>query len=58
MFPQGVVAGYVHGAIAPNLGKIGVLVALESDGDQDKLQALGKQNCHACGGGVSTVSDR
>ena len=40
---QGVVASYVHGAIAPGLGKIGVLVALESSGDADKLQELGKQ---------------
>ncbi|MSP81579.1 MAG: elongation factor Ts [Alphaproteobacteria bacterium] len=40
---QGVVAGYVHAAVAPNLGKIGVLVALESAGDQGQLQALGKQ---------------
>lgn len=40
---NGAVASYVHNALAPNLGKIGVLVALESTGDQDKLQALGKQ---------------
>ncbi|HLU91774.1 MAG TPA: translation elongation factor Ts [Pedomonas sp.] len=40
---QGVVAGYVHGAIAPGLGKIGVLVALESAGDAEKLEQLGKQ---------------
>lgn len=40
---QGVVAGYVHGSIAPGLGKIGVLVALESAGDAEKLEALGKQ---------------
>lgn len=38
-----VVASYVHNAIAPNLGKIGVLVALESTADADKLMALGKQ---------------
>ena len=41
--PQGVVASYVHGAIAPGRGKIGVLVALESSGDAAKLQELGKQ---------------
>lgn len=41
--PQGVVASYVHSAIAPGLGKIGVLVALESAGDAAKLEALGKQ---------------
>lgn len=40
---QGVVASYVHSAIAPGLGKIGVLVALESAGDKAKLEALGKQ---------------
>ena len=40
---NGVVANYVHGAVAPGLGKIGVLVALESTGDADKLQELGKQ---------------
>jgi elongation factor Ts len=39
----GVVATYVHNATATNLGKIGVLVALESDGDKDQLNALGKQ---------------
>ena len=40
---QGVVASYVHNAAAPGMGKIGVLVALESAGDAAKLQALGKQ---------------
>jgi elongation factor Ts len=40
---QGVVASYVHSAIAPGLGKIAVLVALESAAPADKLQALGKQ---------------
>jgi elongation factor Ts len=40
---QGLVASYVHSAIAPNLGKIGVLVALESTAPAEKLQALGKQ---------------
>jgi len=41
--PNGVVASYVHNATAPNLGRIGVLVALESDGDTEKLAALGRQ---------------
>jgi|CXWL01.1.fsa_nt_gi elongation factor Ts len=41
--PQGVVASYVHNAVAPSAGKIGVLVALESTGDAAKLTALGKQ---------------
>ena len=39
----GAVATYVHSAAAPGLGKIGVLVALESTGDRDALIALGKQ---------------
>jgi elongation factor Ts len=39
----GVVAAYVHNALAPGLGKIGTLVGLESTGDKDKLAALGKQ---------------
>jgi elongation factor Ts len=37
------VASYVHSALAPGLGKIGVLVALESAGDKAKLATLGKQ---------------
>lgn len=40
---NGVVAGYMHGSVVPNMGKIGVLVALESTGDAAKLQELGKQ---------------
>lgn len=40
---QGIVASYVHNALAPNLGKIGVLVALESTADTAKLKELGKQ---------------
>ncbi len=40
---EGAVVGYVHNAVATNLGKIGVLVALESAGDEAALQALGKQ---------------
>ncbi|MEK9594707.1 MAG: translation elongation factor Ts [Rhodospirillaceae bacterium] len=39
----GLVVSYVHNASAPGLGKIGVLVALESTGDAGKLEALGKQ---------------
>lgn len=39
---EGVVASYVHNALAPNLGKIGILVALQSSADADKLMALGK----------------
>jgi len=40
---QGIVASYVHNATVPGLGKIGVLVGLESGGDKEKLMALGKQ---------------
>jgi elongation factor Ts len=39
----GVVATYVHNSVAPNLGKIGVIVGVESAGDQEKLAGLGKQ---------------
>jgi len=39
----GAVAAYVHNALAPGLGKIGTLVALESAGDKTKLAALAKQ---------------
>jgi elongation factor Ts len=39
----GVVASYVHNATSPELGKIGVLVALRSTGDKAKLAALGRQ---------------
>jgi elongation factor Ts len=41
--PEGVVAAYVHNAIAPDLGRIGVLVALASSGDADKLTELGRK---------------
>ena len=40
---EGAVVPYVHNAVAPGLGKIGVLVALESSAPQDTLQSLGKQ---------------
>ncbi|MCP9223604.1 translation elongation factor Ts [Erythrobacter sp. LQ02-29] len=40
---NGVVVPYMHNAVSPNLGKIGVLVALESEADADTLEALGKQ---------------
>jgi elongation factor Ts len=41
--PQGMVVPYMHNAQAPNLGKIGVLVALESEAGADVLEPLGKQ---------------
>ena len=40
---KGLVVDYVHNAAAPGLGKIGVLVALESEAAADVLQPLGKQ---------------
>jgi len=40
---EGVVAAYVHNAIAPDLGRMGVLVALESSADTDKLNELGRK---------------
>jgi elongation factor Ts len=40
---NGHVASYVHNALSAGIGKIGVLVALESEGDQAALASLGKQ---------------
>jgi len=40
---NGVVLSYVHAPLAPGLGKIGVLVALESTGDHGKLARVGRQ---------------
>ncbi|WP_299484036.1 translation elongation factor Ts [uncultured Roseibium sp.] len=40
---QGVVSTYVHGKVADGLGKIGVLVALQSSADAAKLDGLGRQ---------------
>jgi elongation factor Ts len=40
---EGVVASYVHNAVATNLGKIGVLVSLESSADKAKLRELGRK---------------
>lgn len=40
---QGVVVPYMHNSQAPNLGKIGVLVALESSADTAVLEDLGKK---------------
>lgn len=39
---NGVVCSYVHNAVRNGLGKIGVLVALESTADKAKLEELGK----------------
>ena len=40
---EGAVVSYVHNQVAPGLGKIGVLVALESGAPAEKLNELGKQ---------------
>lgn len=40
---NGVVVPYVHNAVVPGMGKIGVLVALESEADTGALTVLGKQ---------------
>jgi translation elongation factor Ts len=41
--PQGVVASYIHNASGEGLGRIGVLVGLNSTGKADELAALGRQ---------------
>ena len=40
---EGIVASYVHNASAPNMGKIGVIVGLESTGNMDTLEGFGKK---------------
>lgn len=40
---DGVVAGYIHNAVTDGMGKIGVLIALESSGDKAKLEDLAKK---------------
>lgn len=40
---KGVVASYMHNQAAPGLGKIGVIVALESTGDAETVRGFGKQ---------------
>jgi elongation factor Ts len=40
---EGVVAEYVHNKVVDGLGKIGVLVALESKGDKSKVTGVGRQ---------------
>jgi elongation factor Ts len=41
--PHGAIGHYVHGPVADGLGRIGVIVALESTGKVDELTALGRQ---------------
>ncbi|MBP7190597.1 MAG: elongation factor Ts [Rickettsiaceae bacterium] len=40
---DGVIASYIHNAVTDGMGKIAVVVALESTGDKSKLMTLGKQ---------------
>ena len=40
---DGVVVSYMHNSVAPDLGKIGVLVALESKGKPERLKEIGRQ---------------
>jgi len=40
---QGVISTYVHNAVVPNMGRIGVVVALESSGNTEKLAELARQ---------------
>jgi len=40
---QGVVSSYVHNSVGDGLGKIGVLVGLESSGKTEELAAFGRQ---------------
>ena len=40
---NGVIGSYMHNTVTPSLGKIGVLVSLESEGDAKSLTGLGKQ---------------
>jgi elongation factor Ts len=40
---DGVIGSYVHNVVKPGLGKLGIIVGLESSGNKDVLAALGKQ---------------
>ncbi|MGI4959180.1 MAG: translation elongation factor Ts, partial [Janthinobacterium lividum] len=40
---SGVVASYMHSALRPGLGKIGVLAAIEAPSESDALELLGRQ---------------
>jgi elongation factor Ts len=55
---EGVVAPYVHGAVADGLGRIGVLVALESRGKRDVLSDVAKKVAmHVAATGPLALSD-
>ena len=40
---DGTVATYVHNSVSDGLGKLGVLVAIETEGDKDAARAIGRQ---------------
>lgn len=40
---KGVVATYIHNAVAPGMGKIAILVGIETDGDKAAAETFGKQ---------------
>ena len=40
---DGAIGSYVHNSVKPGMGKLGVIVGLESTGDKNVLLALGKQ---------------
>lgn len=44
---NGVISSYIHNQVIEGMGKIGVLVGLESEADNDQLEDLGKKNSYA-----------
>lgn len=54
----GVVAGYIHNQAAPGLGKIGVLVALQSAGEAEALADLGKKLAMHVAAAAPTAIDK
>lgn len=55
---EGVVASYIHNAAGPGLGRIGVLVALESSGAKDKLEGLARNLAMHVAAAVPVAVDR
>lgn len=55
---EGVVASYIHNAAGPGLGRIGVLVALESGGAKDKLEGLARNLAMHVAAAVPVAVDR
>ncbi len=54
---NGVIGSYVHGTMGPGLGRIGVIVGLESNGDASALEELAKQLAmHIAATGPQAVS--